>query len=211
MWWADRRAAEQYRIHDLSEDDLRRARAIRSSKALDDWQVSRALLRDIRMELAPGGVTSLSHSGGHAVCASGPAASALGADLERIRLRDVLRLAEWVCSPAEQEVLARLEGPGRLEHFYLLWTLKEAFIKAAALDFPADMAAVGLAGPEGKWRLRAPPGQWQACSYRLGAEWVASVVWHAAADRAIRPAWRTATGCVLPAVTVLGEWASDEA
>ncbi len=207
MWWADRSAASRYRAQDLSAEDLLRAQALRSPKALDDWRVSRTLLHEVRAALPPGGATSLSHSGGLAVCAATAAARPLGIDLERIRPRDVASLAEWVCSPAEQAALAGMECAERLGHFYLLWTLKEAFIKAAKLDFPADMASVGLAaGPDAKWYLRAPPGQWRAASYRLGEEWISSVVWRAAADETVHPRWRAATGCVLPAVTVLGEW-----
>lgn len=209
VWWADARAARRYRTEDLSADDFRRAQAVRSAKAREDWRVSRALLRDVRAELPPGGATSLSHSGGSAVCASISAARPLGADLERIRPREVLRLADWVCSPEERDALAGLDGARQLQHFYLIWTLKEAFIKAAALDFPADMASTGLAaGPGGAWRLRAPPGQWSARSWRLGDDWIASVVWRASDGEAIRPSWRTVTGCELPAVTVLGGWES---
>ncbi|KGD92206.1 4-diphosphocytidyl-2C-methyl-D-erythritol kinase [Achromobacter sp. RTa] len=209
VWWADARAARRYRIENLSADDLRRAQAVRSAKAQGDWRVSRALLHEVRAELPPGGATSLSHSGGSAVCAATSAARPLGADLERIRPREVLRLADWVCTPEERGVLAGLDGARQLQHFYLMWTLKEAFIKAAALDFPADMASAGLAaGPDGAWRLRAPPGRWKACSWRLGDEWISSVVWDVGTGESIRPLWRTVTGCELPAVTVLGEWES---
>ncbi|WP_447919075.1 4'-phosphopantetheinyl transferase family protein [Achromobacter aegrifaciens] len=209
IWWADESAAAGYRIQDLSADDALRAPAVRSPKARNDWQVSRALLHGVRTELAADAATSLSHSGGHAICATAPAGWPLGADLERIRPRDVPRLAGWVCSPAERQALDRLEGAEQLERFYLLWTLKEAFIKAAKLDFPADMASVGLApGHDAQWRLRAPRGQWRACSYRLGADWVASVAWRAEAGGPLCPQWRTAASCVLPPLAVLGEWES---
>ncbi|HEY9273926.1 4'-phosphopantetheinyl transferase superfamily protein, partial [Achromobacter sp.] len=140
-------------------------------------------------------------------CAAAPQGWALGADLERIRPREVLRLAGWVCTPAEREALASLWGAAQLERFYLLWTLKEAFIKAAGLDFPADMASVGLA-PDDKagWRLRAPPGRWRACSYRLGDDWIASAAWRAQAGSALRPQWRAEAACVLPTLAILGEW-----
>ncbi|MGB3435886.1 4'-phosphopantetheinyl transferase family protein [Achromobacter sp.] len=210
IWWADQGAAVCYRSQDLSAEDAARAPALRSSKAQGDWRVSRALLQSVR-QAAAGAATSLSHSGGHAVCAAAPQGWALGADLERIRPREVLRLAEWVCAPAEREALAGLQGAAQLELFYLLWTLKEAFIKAVGLDFPADMASVGLA-PDGKagWRLRAPPGPWRACSYRLGDDWIASVAWRAQADDAARPQWRAGAACVLPPLAILGEWAAGQ-
>lgn len=210
LWWADGHAAQAYSEDRLSAGDAARARTARGPKAQADWRASRALLQDVRTALAEGATTSLSHSAGHALCASGPAGLPLGADLERIRPRDVPRLARWVCAPQEQAALARLDGAARLERFYLLWTLKEAFVKAARLDFPADMAAVGLAGdPDADWagwRLRAPPGAWRAAAYRLGGDWVASAVWRAAAGTPARPAWRAATNCVLPPVAILGEW-----
>ncbi|MFD4840997.1 4'-phosphopantetheinyl transferase family protein [Achromobacter sp. NPDC058515] len=193
----------------MSPDDARRASAIRSPKAADDWRVSRALLHAMRTAVPPPGATSLSHSGGHAVGAAAPAGWKVGVDLERIRPRDVERLAQWVCAASEREALAKLEGAARLDHFYMLWTLKEAFIKAAGLDFPADMASVGLESAPGGQQLRAPPGAWRACSYRLGADWMASVAWlEPAAGPAgpIRPQWRGAAACPLPTLAVLGQW-----
>lgn len=212
MWWADIGTAHRYDPSQLSAEDARREHAARSAKAGAEWRVSRALLQDVRAELAPGGVTSLSHSGGHAVCAAASVARPLGVDLERIRPRDVARLAQWVCSPAEREVLAGLDSAAQLQHFYLLWTLKEAFIKAMKLDFPADMSSIGLdAGPDAHWRLRVPEGQWRACAYTLGEEWISSVVWRAGVGAPVRPLWRTATACVLPPVAILGEWMSGPA
>ncbi len=210
IWWADPGAAAGYRSGELSAEDALRAPALRSPKAQADWRVSRALLQDVR-QTVPGSVVSLSHSGGHALCATAPQGWTLGADLERIRPREVASLAQWVCTPAERDALAGLDGAAQLQRFYLLWTLKEAFIKAAGLDFPADMASVGLA-PDGDahWRLRAPPGEWRACSYRLGVDWVASVAWRAQADGAMRPQWRAGAACVLPALALLGEWASGQ-
>lgn len=212
IWWADKSAAASYRSQDLSAADALRARALRSPKAQADWRVSRALLQSVRAAAASDAATSLSHSGGHALCAVAPQPWALGVDLERVRPRDVASLAQWVCSPDEQQALAGLAGQARLERFYLLWTLKEAFIKAAGLDFPADMATVGLApGNDAGWQLRAPSGDWRACSYRLDEDWIASVAWRAGAGGAVHPQWRAAAACALPAVAILGEWTSGQA
>lgn len=155
---------------------------------------------------------SLSHSSAHAVGATAPASWKVGVDLERIRRRDVDRLAPWVCTAAELAELDALAGAARLDLFYLLWTLKEAFVKAAGLDFPADMAAVGLDPAEGGQRLRAPAGIWHACSYRLGDAWIASVVWResvTAGTGLIRPHWRGAVQCPLPTLAVMGQWHSE--
>jgi len=210
MYWADQGAADHYQVKDLSPEDAARASGRTGRKAQEDWRVSRALKHEVRRKADPGAVMSLSHSGGHAVCASAPAGWPLGADLENLRPRDFSRLAQWVCTPQEAAALAALTGPAQCQLFYLLWTLKEAFIKAAALDFPADMALFGLdPGPDGQWRLRAPPGSWRACSWRLGSAWMASVVWRAPTDNTTYPTWRGAVGCDLPALTLVGEWLRD--
>lgn len=213
MYWADKSAADRYQAKDLSVEDARRAPGGGSRQARrDDWQVSRALLHDVRRSMASGAVLSLSHSGGHAICAQAPAGWRLGADLERMQPRDVPRLADWVCSPAEAAALAVLDGAAQRQRFYLLWTLKEAFIKAAGLDFPADMASVGLMpDAHGGWRLRAPSGAWRACSWRLGDEWAASAVWSGPNDDAMSPQWRAAPACLLPPVTFIGRWSSAAA
>ncbi|MFY3058916.1 4'-phosphopantetheinyl transferase family protein, partial [Achromobacter xylosoxidans] len=146
MWWADQRAAGDYRPDLLSAAERRRAVALRSARARDDWQVSRALLQQVRAEAPAAHTLSLSHSGGHALCAQAPADWAVGVDLERVRPRDTAALAAWVCSEPERDWLLRAAGAAaRLERFYMLWTLKEAFVKAAGLDFPADMASIGMA------------------------------------------------------------------
>ena len=60
-------------------------------------------------------------------------------------MRDVSGLAEWVCDAAEGSLLASEAGQARLRAFHLLWTLKEAMLKALDLPFPAGMRRVGLA------------------------------------------------------------------
>lgn len=214
IWWADQSAASLYGVADLSAEDAIRAPAIRSGKALRDWQVSRALLHHVRGARPGPGATSLSHSGGHAVLATAPPGWKVGVDLEAIRPRNVDALAQWVCSQAERDRLAALPEDVRLLRFYQLWTLKEAFIKAAGLDFPADMASVGLNATPSGLALRSPPGAWGACSYRAGAHWMASVVWQApdvASDDGREPAWIGAAGCALPVVETLGRWRTDTA
>ncbi|KRC70826.1 4'-phosphopantetheinyl transferase sfp [compost metagenome] len=214
IWWADESAAANYGVNDLSPPDAVRAAAVRGPKALSDWKVSRALLQAVRASIPAPGVSSLSHSHGHAICATAPAGWKVGADLERIRPRDVERLAQWVCSTAEREALAALDGAERLERFYLLWTLKEAFVKAAGLDFPADMARVGLdPAPDGPGLLlRAPPGGWGAAAFRVGHDWMACAVWQEPAAwpaGTARPGWRGAWSCEVPALMAAGHWRTD--
>jgi len=204
--WADPQVAASYCESDLSADDVPRATLPRSAKAQRDWQVSRGLLHSVRTA-ADDPVCSLSHKHGHAVCAAAPARWRIGVDLERIKPRDVMRLADWVCTPQERRMLADLDARRRLVHFYTLWTLKEAFIKAADLAFPADMARVGLfVGEAGGVVLQAPPGLWQACAWRLDPDWIVAAVWQASAAIGRSPNWHAFTGCALPHRRVLGQW-----
>ncbi|MEN4922306.1 4'-phosphopantetheinyl transferase superfamily protein [Achromobacter spanius] len=172
-----------------------------------DWKTSRALLQSVRHAVPAPSATSLSHSRGHAICAAAPDGWIVGADLEAIRPRNIDGLAQWVCDPAERDALEGQDADARLDLFYRMWTLKEAFVKAAGLDFPADMAAVGLAPTGAGMALRAPAGTWEACSYRLGGQWMASVVWQrpqGGAHEPLRPRWVGGSSCPLPALEFLG-------
>lgn len=207
MYWADQSAAAHYHVKDLTPEDAQRAPGRTRGKAKEDWQVSRALLHAVRQAPPVPGVMSLSHSHGHALCAKAPLGWSLGVDLERMRPRDFSSLGGWICSAQEASALSALTGQEQAEWFYLLWTLKEAFIKAAGLNFPADMASVGLTrDAQGRWRLRAPSGEWRASSWRVGSEWMASAVWSQAGGDATCPQWRTPTACALPVLTQLDIW-----
>lgn len=153
---------------------------------------------------------SLSHSDGHALVAYGPAGWRMGVDLERKRERDLEGLAQWCCDAAEQAHLRALPEADQLTFFYQLWTLKESFIKAAGLDFPADMRKVGLRVVGDGWALRAPTGAWAARCWTIGEDWVASVVWSVPEGAQVKPAglgdrlpWRAAKSCVLPPIRSL--------
>lgn len=207
LWWADPEAALAYRLEALSPVDAHRVLTVHSAKAQRDWRVSRALLQHARADGAGPYALSLSHSGGHALCARAPLDWAVGVDLERVRPRDTAALAAWVCSEPEQAWLRQGGETARLERFYLLWTLKEAFVKAAGLDFPADMASMGLAPRgEGAPTLRPPPGRWRAACWRVGADWMMAAVWRAAEGQQARLAWRTAADCVWPRRLLSGHW-----
>lgn len=172
--------AGRYDEAELSSSDRPRAPLPRSPRAEREWRVSRALAARLRREcrVSPDSPVMLSHSAGHALVALAPPGVRIGVDLERCRPRDVAALAQWVCSSDERQALAEQpSGEGRLRLFYLLWTLKEALVKAADLAFPADMARVGLRWRDGEPVLVAPAGRWRAEVHALGQEWVAAVVW----------------------------------
>jgi len=234
LLWAGPAAAEDYDPGALSIADIPRAGTPRTPRAALQWRVSRAALQqagvgtgahasgprppaagaespsaeDAFVAAAP--AWSLSHSDGHALVAHGPAGWRMGVDLERKRVRDLEALAPWCCDDAEQAHLQALPEADRLTFFYQLWTLKESFIKAAGLDFPADMRTVGLRVQADGWALRAPAGAWDARCWTIGEDWVASVVWSMPDGGQTGPAgsddqlpWRAAKNCVLPPVRTL--------
>ncbi|VCU71364.1 4'-phosphopantetheinyl transferase psf-1 [Pigmentiphaga humi] len=202
--WAGPAAAQAYSEACLSEADRMRAGGARRGKAELDWRVSRALMAEL--DVASAGVWSLSHSGGHALCARA-AGGKLGVDLERIKPRDVLRLAQWVCDPAECEILHGQAAALQLTYFYLLWTLKEAFVKAAGLEFPGAMRDVGLREEAGEQRLRAPAGKWHAAVFLLEPDWMAAIVTSAGGGGPLPVvAWQSGQIARVPVHRMLGSW-----
>jgi 4'-phosphopantetheinyl transferase len=214
MWWADPAAAPRYSPHALSVADQVRANHPRTPKVELEWRVSRALLAHVRQSTAlVESALSLSHSQGHALCGQTIAGVHLGVDLERLRPRDVRGLAAWICDTGECDALERLshDQDKQSEFFYLLWTLKEAFIKAARLRFPVGMRTVGLRLIPGQAaRLRAPEGRWQARAFRLDHDWVAAVVWRNDVHPAITGTiWHAGPASRMPACRLLGSWSCD--
>ncbi len=94
---------------------------------------------------------SISHHGGHVVCAV--ADVPVGVDIEGPRpRRDVLALAAMVQGDAQKAALARLP-PAEREHAFLRdWTLKEAWLKARqqGLDFALMRTLVFDERPPGR-------------------------------------------------------------
>jgi 4'-phosphopantetheinyl transferase len=87
--------------------------------------------------MGPSGATeiyfSLSHTEGCVACAvSGY--QAVGVDVELVRPRgQLLEIARDVFSPEEIEALYRLPTGERIDRFFHLWTLKEAYLKAEGI------------------------------------------------------------------------------
>ncbi|WP_369587744.1 4'-phosphopantetheinyl transferase family protein [Kingella oralis] len=167
-----RAIAHEYERTLLSPEDARRVAQSPQLETRLDWRVSRALKQRAALP-----VVSLSHSAGNAavLCADAPIAA--GVDMEVMKPRDFAALCEWVCSGEERTYL---RGCGwQPETFYRLWCSKEALVKAAGLDFPADMRRVGydiVDGAKAGWRVDGQTG-WQGVERVLAGNMVLACVW----------------------------------
>ena len=135
---------------------------------------------------------SISHKLGHAVVASAPPDWQIGIDLEQMRARDVVRLSDWMASDAEAAALAALPSEQALQHFYRLWTFKEAMIKARGQDFPADLKTNTLTmdAASGQWRMHTPGSRaWSLRQFEAAPGWLVSVVWRAPAGESADTVW----------------------
>jgi 4'-phosphopantetheinyl transferase len=152
----------------LSGDERERAARYRVSRAREEYQVSRALLRVLlgrylgddpsSLEFRPGpqGKPALaggaplcfnvSHSCGVALIAV-RAGGEVGVDLEQVRpFENDLGLAERFFCAAESAALRAL-GEGRREAFFHVWTRKEAYLKAGGLGLSGGLERVEVSVP----------------------------------------------------------------
>jgi 4'-phosphopantetheinyl transferase len=113
---------------------------------------------------------SLTHSGGVVACAV-TGLGAVGVDVEAVdRRASPMEIADRFFGPGETAMLQGLPAARRPRRFFLLWTLKEAVLKAAGTGLTVPLASAGLklAGRHG-WRLTLTgplealaPGWWLA-------------------------------------------------
>ncbi len=156
-----------------------------------DWRFGRNAYGRPHVEAPEHGRTlhfNLSHTDGLVALAVSEAPD-IGVDVEMVARRlDCDRLAPRVFAPAELEAYARLAAGERRSAFFVLWTLKEAYIKARGmgLSLPLDGFAFDISGPEPsitfnarcpddaeRWRFRhfAPtPGHRAALAMPAGIE-----------------------------------------
>jgi len=57
---------------------------------------------------------------------------------------DLSAIAPRVLTPAEQRALAAVDEPGRVRHVHLLWTMKEAYLKARGIGLRYPPRNVGF-------------------------------------------------------------------
>lgn len=111
---------------------------------------------------------SIAHSGGWVLCAAHQG-DAVGCDIEQRKpRRNLLALAEQYFSIEEQQALAEVSGEAQLDHFYRMWTAKEAYLKALQRGIANGLTrfrllpAQGLAHCEsGAWALHS--AHWHDC------------------------------------------------
>lgn len=154
LWLASPEAALRFDPDQQSFEDRRRwSRGLPAHRG-SEWAVSRALLA----HAAPDGrARSLSHAGGFAALAVGPAGTRLGVDLEGVDpRRDPLRLARFAFDAREVAQMEPLSGPAREERFYVLWTLKEAAIKALGLTLLHGLRRCVFQEASDGWSVRLP-------------------------------------------------------
>jgi len=102
---------------------------------------------------------NLSHSAqtlALAVCREGE----IGIDIEAVddrMLPDITAIAGRHFSPAEQGFLLGRSPQDRLEHFFRMWTLKEAVLKAVGTGLHAPLASAEVAAPHRRYRI-----EWRA-------------------------------------------------
>jgi 4'-phosphopantetheinyl transferase len=175
LWLAGPDAAPLFDPMAQSPANQARWRKLHTERRRRDWAVSRALLAGISPPAeAP---QSLSHSGGHAALAVAPPGIAVGVDLEFERPRDVLGIARLAFTARECQFLDRLPQAECFSHFYILWTLKEAFSKALDLDLSVILRDCEIYRNDGRWRADVPTNRsWAADAFSPAPGWTLSIV-----------------------------------
>lgn len=153
----------------LSDDEVARARRIRTDAARARFAGTRAALREVlgayldvppsslrfrrgphgKPTLAGGGAAerlrfNVSHSGTVAAVAVSPDRD-VGVDVERVAPERVSEdVAAHVLTPAEQATLECLDGPRKVDAFFRAWTAKEAYLKALGTGLVASPKSIEL-------------------------------------------------------------------
>lgn len=159
--------AAGYRAEHLCAADRHRLAEHPQLAGQTGWQTARFLRRQMQDD----GSGCLSHSGG---CAAwSPAGS--GIDLETLRARRFEAWPKLVCT-ADEQIWLRQHG-NTAEAHYLLWTLKEALLKAAGLAW-ADLPRVGLRRRAANWVLAGGDRpNWCGEAVRINRSHLAACVW----------------------------------
>ena len=139
---------------------------------------------------------NLAHSGDRIVLLTGPA-SRLGVDLEYgLKQRNVERLVRRWFNPPELAELMQLAPAARLQWFYQLWTLKEAWSKACGEALAPSLRRITVTGAENARTnvlISSPePAHWQFLRVQTGPGYFCTLACES--DAEIRLASRRMTG-----------------
>jgi 4'-phosphopantetheinyl transferase len=117
----------------------------------DDSGVPAALIDGVRAPMT----LSISHAGGRALCTVAPADIALGCDLEQIEPRSEIFVRDYF-TPAECALVDRATGAQQARLVTLIWSAKEAALKALREGLRLDTRVVEIdvpcAAPGREWR-----------------------------------------------------------
>ena len=132
---------------------------------------------------------NLSHAGDRAVLAV-TQDNLIGIDIEQLsRKRDWLGIAEHYFHGSEVDALNALPEAQQHVHFFRLWTLKEAYLKArgtgisTGLDKAAFHLEHGRVNAQFAPELAVEPSEWHFFNYQLGDEYSLSLAAHSATSR----------------------------
>jgi 4'-phosphopantetheinyl transferase len=101
-----------------------------------------APLIQIAGEITPEHCLSISHSGGFAFCALATEAGLrLGADLEKIEMRTETFVMDYF-TPGERQIVAGCPAETRARFVTLIWSAKEAMLKALGVGLHQDTRSV---------------------------------------------------------------------
>ena len=70
---------------------------------------------------------NISHSGGYVVCVIND--SKIGIDIEKVKSIDFKVISKTYFSNEENNIISKYKGKKQLYYFYLLWTLRESYLK----------------------------------------------------------------------------------
>lgn len=164
VWLAQPAAAAHFDPAQQTAADAPRWSQLGAPARRVEWAVSRALLAHLAKQRLTH--SSLSHSRSWCAALTAPANSCAGVDLEWARPRDVLALARVAFASSEYVALEGLPERQCQQHFYVMWTLKEAFAKALGLGLLAALRECVFEPRAGGWCGRLPAdGPWQAFVY----------------------------------------------
>ncbi len=131
---------------------------------------------------------NLTHTPGLAACAVADG-RAIGVDAEHLaRNIDLRAVSARVFSAAERHGLDALSGKDATERFFLLWTLKEAYVKALGLGFSLPLRNITTTPSVGGHAtlqvedMEDEANRWVLRTHRAGAEHQIAVALEAGAD-----------------------------